>query len=575
MRKIGFYPKLAAQSIRRNGKFTLPYFLSCIFTAAMFYDLVFLSANRGVDQMRGGNYVRTLLVLGAVVVAIFSCILLFYTNSFLMKRRQKELGLYNILGMEKRHIALVMVWETVYTALIGVIGGVLVGILLSKLLLLLLCALMQYTVPFGFEVSLPAVLLTAVGFSVIFFLNLLANLRRVGKAKPIELLYAGNAGEREPKTRGLLVLLGLVTLLGGYYLAITVESPLKALALFFVAVLLVIVGTYCLFTSGSIALLKLLRKNKNYYYKTKHFTAISGMLHRMKRNAAGLASVCILSTMVLVTVSTTVCLYLGTAEVLHTLYPREAGIYLHGTTEEAMVDMQEAMEAAAKKEGVELTNVGCVCYYENYSEDSVSINLNALMENYAGGVMGTKSYPEDLPGAYVGADFVNDEDAESFCDLLWDVMDSNSITFTSGRVDDGIESSGEFYGMLGGFFFLGLFLGLLFLMATVLIIYYKQVSEGYEDAERFKIMQQVGMSQKEVRTAIQSQVLTVFFLPLIAAAVHVAAAFNMIAKLLAIFGLNNVGLFALCCLATLVIFALMYGLIYLVTARAYYRIVRV
>ena len=327
MRKLGFYPRLAARSLRLNGKFYIPYLLSGVVSAAMLYDILFLNMNTGVARMKGANAVQALLGFGALVVAIFSLILILYTNGFLMKRRQKELGLYNILGMEKRHMARLLFWETVYSALICILGGLVLGILLSKLFLLLLCAVMRVDVAFGFEVPRDAVLYTGAGFGIIFLLTYLLNLLRLRRVKPIELLKGGETGEREPKTKWLLAVLGLVTTGAGYYLSITARDPMNALELFFLAVVLVIVGTFCLFTAGSIALLKALRKNRKYYYQTRHFTAVSGMLHRMKRNAAGLATICILSTMVLVTVSTTLCLYMGVSEILDLTYSRDVQTY--------------------------------------------------------------------------------------------------------------------------------------------------------------------------------------------------------------------------------------------------------
>ena len=291
MRKIGFYPQLALRSLRLNGKFYLPYLLSGMVSAAMLYDILFLNMNRGIYALKGVNAVQGLLGFGAMVVALFSFALLCYTNGFLMKRRQKELGLYNILGMEKRHLARLLLWETVFAALLCILGGLLLGVLLSKLFLLLLCAVIQVEVPFGFEVTRDAAVYTAVVFGGIFLLNYLLNLLRLNRVKPIELLHGGESGEREPRTKWVLTALGLLTMGAGYGLSLTVSDPVNALTLFFLAVVLVIVGTYCLFTAGSIALLKALRKNKKYYYQTRHFTAVSGMLHRMKRNAAGLATI--------------------------------------------------------------------------------------------------------------------------------------------------------------------------------------------------------------------------------------------------------------------------------------------
>ena len=574
MRKFGFYPQLALRSLRLNGKFYLPYLLSGMVSAAMLYDILFLNMNRGIYALKGVNAVQGLLGFGAIVVALFSFALLCYTNGFLMKRRQKELGLYNILGMEKRHLARLLLWETVFAALLCILGGLLLGVLLSKLFLLLLCAVIQAKVPFGFEVPRDAAVYTAVVFGGIFLLNYLLNLLRLNRVKPIELLHGGESGEREPRTKWVLTLLGLLTMGAGYGLSLTVSDPVNALTLFFLAVVLVIVGTYCLFTAGSIALLKALRKNKRYYYRTRHFTAVSGMLHRMKRNAAGLATICILSTMVLITVSTTVCLYVGVDEMLDRMYCRDVQTYVNRGAPEDLPKVKALYERKAAELGVEMKDFAALCFYAPATDYA---NNRTDIEPYLPQADGADPVgdPSDGPlRVYVGCNLAPDADASLFAASVAvgtrDLPLSSSWYFTedcrAGRTD--------FWASLGGFFFIGLFLGALFLMAAVLIVYYKQVSEGYEDARSFVIMQQVGMTQAEVKSSIRSQVSTVFFLPLLAAACHTAGAFPMTKKILLLFGLSNTGLFLLCSGLTLLVFALAYYCIYRLTAREYYRIVK-
>ena len=574
MRKLDFYPKLAVRSLRLNGKFYLPYLLSGAISAAMLYDILFLNMNRGVAQLKGTNAVRGLLGFGAIVVAVFSFALLCYTNSFLMKRRQKELGLYNILGMEKRHLARLLLWETVYAALLCILGGLLLGILLSKLFLLLLCAIIQAEVPFGFEVPREAVLYTTAAFGGIFLLNYLLNLLRLNRVKPIELLKGTESGEREPRTKWVLTVLGVLTMGTGYGISLTVKDPVKAMLLFFLAVILVIVGTYCLFTAGSIALLKALRRNKRYYYRTRHFTAVSGMLHRMKRNAAGLATICILSTMVLVTVSTTVCLYMGVDEMLDLMYCRDVQTYVNYGAPEDLPKVKGLYERKARELGVKMEDFAALCFYAPATEYANNrTDVEPLLKRAQGAdVVGD---PADGPmRVYVGCNLPADADASLFAASVAvgtrDLALSSSWCFT----DDCRAGRTDFWASLGGFFFIGLFLGSLFLMAAVLIVYYKQVSEGYEDARSFSIMQQVGMTQEEVKTSIRSQVSTVFFLPLVAAACHTAGAFPMTKKILLLFGLTNTGLFVLCSAATLLLFAAVYYGIYRLTAREYYRIVK-
>ena len=574
MRKFGFYPKLAARSLRLNGKFYLPYLLSGVVSAAMLYDILFLNMNRDVYAMKGANAVQGLLGFGALVVAVFSFALICYTNGFLMKRRQEELGLYNILGMEKRHMARFLLWETVYSALICILGGILAGILLSKLFLLLLCLVIQADVIFGFEVPAEAVIYTAVAFGAIFLLNYLLNLLRLNRVKPIELLKGTESGEREPRTKWVLAALGLITMGAGYFLSIAVSDPLQAMMLFFIAVLLVIVGTYCLFTAGSIALLKALRKNKKYYYQTRHFTAISGMLHRMKRNAAGLATICILSTMVLITVSTTVCLYMGVNDILDQMYCRDVQTYVNHGAPEDLPKVKALYERKAAELGMEMKDFAALCFY---APATAYANNRTRIDPYLAQADGADVVgdPNDGPlRVYVGCNLAPNADASLFAASVAvgtrDLALSSSWCFN----DDCRTGRTDFWASLGGFFFIGLFLGTLFLMAAVLIVYYKQISEGYEDARSFVIMQQVGMTEPEVKSSIRSQISLVFFLPLLAAACHTAGAFPMTRRILLLFGLSNTSLFVLCSGLTLLIFALVYYGIYRLTAREYYRIVR-
>ena len=653
MRKSGFFPRLALVNLARSGRFYGPYLLSCGFTAAMYYILSYLTRSDIVASVRGAGYLQGLMTIGVLVVALFSAVLLLYANSFVMKRRRRELGLYNILGLEKRHIAHVMVWETLYCAAASILGGLAAGVLLSKLVLLLLLRISRLPVEYGFEISLPAMANTAALFGVLFLLTLVWNLAGLLRSRPVELLRSASTGEREPRTKRLLALLGVVTLGAGYATALTVEDPFTALAYFFLAVVLVMIGTYCLFTAGSIALLKHLRNSLRYYYQPKHFTAVAGLLYRMKQNAVGLANICILSTMVLVTVSTTVSLYAGLEDSLDRMFPYDVDVVqsLEGVppeeTEALTADTLERVQAAADEAGrkVELlqwsTLLDTVGWYTGntftlLTQDGVSTQIRVLTADEYGRLTGhtvdlepdevlvqeenidlpETFYLEDLPFHVAGTvtDFprhnstvvitgqtsrvslvvadesvisavraldpggvhqeihlqmnVDGTDAEKlvFVDSLSDLQNTSSIT---SRQDNAID----YYTMYGGFLFLGVFLGLLFLLSTVLIIYYKQISEGYEDQRRYQIMRQVGMSPREVRASIRSQVLLVFFLPLVTAGIHVAAAFPMLCKMLELFNLFDVRLFALCAAGTLLAFCAIYALVYGLTARSYRRIV--
>ena len=327
-----FFSKLAASNIKKNGKAYIPYILSCVMTVALFYIVKSLSYNPGLKNMVGSSTMMTMMSMCSVIIALFAIVFLFYTNSFLMKRRKKEFGVFNILGMEKSHIAKTMAWENFYVTLISIVGGLVIGLALDKAMFLLIAQVLNEEITLGFFISDKAIISTIVMFCIIFLLILLNSIRQIHTANPIELVTAGNAGEREPKTKWVLAILGLLSLGAGYYIALTIENPLTALVYFFFAVILVIIGTYMLFTAGSIALLKILRKNKKYYYKTKHFTSISGMIYRMKQNAVGLANICILSTAVLVMVSSTSSLMLGLQDVIATRYPNDFVVYSNETS---------------------------------------------------------------------------------------------------------------------------------------------------------------------------------------------------------------------------------------------------
>ncbi len=658
--KMSFYPKLAAGNMKKNARTYVPYMLTCIITVAMYYIVKSLSQNPGVKEMIGGGYLSELMFIGSHVVALFAVIFLFYTNSFLVKRRKKEFGVFNILGMEKRHLAWVLGWETAYLALGSLVLGLLLGIIMDKAMYLLVGKIIGGGVPLGFFVSARVIGQTVQIFAVIFLLICINAIRQVHVADPIALLQAGNAGEKEPSTRWLLALAGLVSVGGGYYIAITVSDPVASLLLFFVAVVLVIIGTYLLFTAGSIALLKILRKNRKYYYRTRHFVSVSGMIYRMKQNAVGLANICVLSTMVLVMVSTTTSLMIGMEDVVRERYPADIMVYFKEDAPQGNQAYIEAIRALQRERGLAVENEMAYLYlglsasheykYEESHEIGVTSALDSMdelflitLDDYNAVMKERKTLEEgevmvysnrtsyDLPvfkllgreyrvaeklDSFVGngqysANMCNtiyivvpdrealleiydaqrelpgenargirqvygfdmdadEEEQNAFYNALLDCMAQNGISaVTEARA----EAKSSFISLYGGLFFIGVFLGVLFVMATVLIIYYKQISEGYDDRERFSIMQKVGMSRDEVKSAIHSQVVTVFFLPLIVAGIHVTAAFPLISKLLVLMQLTNTKLFIACTGACFLVFAVMYVFVYNLTARTYYRIV--
>lgn len=616
----GMYTKLAITNIKNNRQFYFPYLLTGIITVAMFYIMCALESNPGIQSMPGAKDLGLILRLGIGVIGIFAVIFLFYTNSFIIKRRKKELGIYNILGMEKRHIAKILSKEAFFTAIIAIGGGLVTGVLFHKLACMLLYRMIGFNGGITFSFSKKGVMITAILFAIVYLLTYIYDLFQVQLANPIELLQSGNKGEREPKTKAIMAVLGVLCLGTGYFIAITTKNPIKALTLFFVAVILVIIGTYLLFTAGSIALLKILRRNKGYYYQTKHFTSVSGMIYRMKQNAVGLANICILSTMVLVAVSTTVSLYVGVEDIMKERYPNEINIrayYDTGAPSEDSIapiveksvkesgrkirheeDYLELYFAAIKDQGqysldkekvktagdrvsgfVVLTREDCKKKYNEeipeLAENEVALftikktDMDTLvLENRSYHVKEIKQFQNtedfetiaDIMDEYYYV-IVNDvQDMERLWQLQKDIYQENSSSISRQvrldidgdseqkkecfeniktalgpeqakariLIDSHQSSLDEFYQIYGGFLFLGLFLGILFLMITVLIIFYKQISEGYDDKERFSIMEKVGMSNDEVKATIRSQVRTVFFLPILMAAIHVGMAFPMI-----------------------------------------------
>lgn len=657
----GFYFRLALQNMKKNKRTVWPYLCTCVCSVMMYYFMSFLTLNPGLAKMPSGHNVQSIMTMGTAVITIFSLIFLFYTNSFLMKRRKKELGLYNILGMEKRHIGRALFYETLVSGAVSLALGLFLGILGSKLVFLLLLKLLSFPVKLGFFVSVKSIVRAMALFGAIFLLSYLNNLRQIHMANPAELLRGGNVGEKEPKTRWLLVLVGLLCLGAGYWIAVTTESPMEAISYFFVAVVLVMAGTYCLFVAVSVAALKMLRRWRGFYYKTSHFTAVSGMIYRMKQNAVGLANICILSTGVLLMVSTTICLYVGREEIIAGRYPQEVNLTAYRADDESFQKIEEIEAQTLEEWGLTpINSMFCRSAQVAVLDTGDEMKILSGDDNPAkdmGKIAGVAFIPLKDYNACMGEDrklkpgealfFANQKKKDGRKELnidgeRWAVAEELDDFFLEKKVSspqingyylvvDDMEAvvriaktsnifegicyqksynlSGDptvfeeaerqleesvnqalegeayvhvggrelnresFYRTYGGLFFLGIFLGALFLMATALIIYYKQLSEGYEDRRRFEIMQKVGMSKREVRRSISSQILMVFFLPLVTAMMHIGFAFPLMKRLLALLYLYNVRLFAVCTLATIGCFALVYGVIYALTARTYYRIV--
>ena len=667
----GIFSRLAKQNIRNNKSTYIPYMITCIFCIAMIYMMEFLRDCPTLDQaVRQADEVRMIVFTGEIVVEIFCIIFLIYSNSFLMKRRQKEIGLYNILGLERNHIGIVMFLETIITSIGSLAGGIAAGIIGSKLALLLLLKLLHIPSVLGFYISVKGIFTCLFMFGIVFLMILFLNLAKIHLSRPVELLRGNNTGEKEPAAKWLMALIGFICLGAGYYLAVTTESPIKAITIFLLAVILVMAGTYLLFTAGSIVILKFLRRRKSFYYRTGNFISISGMLYRMKQNAIGLASICILSTGVLLMISMTVSIYFGMNDIMLNRYPYDVDMSVTSISEDECQTAIEAFEKAIAdnkvpvEKSVEEIYLDIVCSkngdqilikptntirnsdsvlvlslldqaeYKRLTGISANLNDGEIFAWYPSAVQkdsvtvdeteftvkkwldknpltcgedavsdnavlvvtdedfkkfdemrtemykGVSSDPagEDLT-LHLGLDITGSEtDKIDFGTPVMEVVKdlkkngglSENSWITSGIRQQEYES---YYANNGSLLFIGIFLGSLFLMGTAMIIYYKQISEGYEDQKRFEIMQKVGLSRREVRSSVRRQILMVFFLPLLMAMLHITMAFPMIRRMLLLFGMTNTKLFIGCTAGTVLIFAVVYGLIYLMTARSYYHIV--
>ncbi len=672
------YFRLAKEGIFKNKRLYFPFFLTCVCMVTMFTILNYLSVNPLLDQMGGGGNLKSILGLGRFVLAGFSLIFLFYTNSFLMRRRKKEFGLYNILGMGKKNLARVILYENLMVCVSSLLTGLASGLALSKLAELGLLKVLKEKASYSYFFSWEPLWNAAVIFGAIFFLLLLNALWQVYRSKPIELLHSESFGEKAPKANWVLALLGIVLLGVAYYLSVSLESPLKAIIWFFVAVIMVIVATYLLMISGSVALCRLLQKKKSFYYNPKRFVSISSMVYRMKRNGAGLASICILCTMVLVMISSSMSLYVGEEDSLQERYPYDLSVNINALydpfTAQKAEEYNSAFEEGLQPYDVErslnyrklsafgilsgntinaegryisetmmladYSNIrgACVIPLEDYNRimgtdetladgeallyatkepyEQQTISLAGLQSLTIKRVLtdffpDSKSAMEFVPIYYLvvpnfetlvaplmenrekdvisplvvswcfAADIAGDADTEKSAynalertlhDMAWE-EDSAGRNIAEYSTYSRENERDDFFSTYGGLFFIGIILSLAFVLATVLILYYKQISEGYEDRQRFDIMRRVGMSTREIRKSVNSQILTVFFLPLIPAGMHLAFAFPLVWKILQLFGLTNLKLLIFVTIGCYLVFALLYTLVYRLTSNAYYTIV--
>lgn len=629
----------------------------------MYYMVSSLSMNPNMMNMIGGDVMQQILSLGIYVITVFAVIFLFYTNSFLIKRRKREFGLFNILGMEKKHLSIVIALESMIVFLVSMVLGIGIGILLDKAFYLLIAKMLNASIALGFYISYQSIVNSIILFLIIFVLMYLFSLIQINLSNPIELLHGDQHGEKEPKTKWLLALIGLICLGTGYYMSVSIQDPVTAFAFFMVAVILVVIGTYMLFTAGSIVILKLLRKNKRYYYKTNHFISVSNMIYRMKQNAVGLGNICILSTMVLVMLSTTISLWVGMNDIIETRFPRDITVSINSVDSNQALYTIDDMNYAIEQAGIQtedelvyrtlsvsafnqgntytfgnenmslqdISNV-VVLYFitlddynrtegtnvslapdevlvfpsgKQFDHKTIDIASNTFKvkgildsikadSNYSANLQNSmfvvvdsmdtlfmiddlqkQAYGDNASYIHTSYDFNLSKSEKMSVKEATDALIANYPGDTTYMMVDTQEGNYEdLLSLYASFLFIGIFLSFLFIMATVLIMYYKQITEGYEDKKRFEIMQKVGLDKREVKKTINSQVLTVFFLPLVVAAIHIVFAFPMIEKMLRLLYLDNTNLYIMTTVICFGVFALVYVLIYFLTSKVYYGIVR-
>lgn len=666
-----FYSKFALNNLVKNKRFIVPYVLSTIFTIMSFYILSSLAFGDNLNKLPNGiDATKQVLSLGIIVIAIFSTIFLFYTYSFLVKRRVKEFGLYSVLGMTKKQIAKILVLETIFIAVTTIVLGIGLGIIFDKLMLLVLLKLFSATVTFGFSITPIAVVFSVLLFGGIFFLLLLYTVIKIARLRIVALLKDENKGEKEPKSRWILAIIGLALIGYGYYTAQTVQNPVKALLVFFYAVVAVIIGTYLVFMAVSITVLKIMKNNKNFYYKPKNFISVSGLLYRMKRNAVGLANICILSTMVLVTMGSTSALYAGMEKSYNERFPRQLMVAGYNSTNEKLKEIENNAKLSAKEAGtevqdlvsynslpmvgrlvedkfnfesnvgVDLSNVKMIVVlqlkdYNKFANKNKTLESNEILlhidkkGNYNhnsislnGSDYKIKEKLSEFPGT-IGSDTANIMDtyyavvkdekevtklATKLTELSSKELEKRGISIQTGtptlqnyvafnikdttkeakviesfkklEKQSGIEIEGKeenkltFRGVFASFLFIGVFISFIFVISQVVIMYYKQISEGYEDKGNFEIMRKVGITDKQIKQSIRSQVLLIFFSPLIIATLHTIVAYPFIEKILRLFLVTDNSIFLQALAVTIVVFAIFYLIVYAITSKIYYRIIK-
>ena len=675
--KLGLYPKIAADGIRKNGRLYVPYIVTSILMIAVFYIMHLLGYSDIMKGFSGSGTAREMLQFGSLIMAVFGTIFLFYTQSTLIKGRFKEFGIYSVLGMNKRNLIKVIFFETVMTWAISMAGGILAGIGLSKIAELGFRKMIEADINYGFIISGESLAKTILVYSIIFGLIFLNAARQILFSRTINLVNSDKAGEKPPKANWAVGILGLVFLLAGYTISLKIESPMAALLFFFVAVILIIIGTYLILIAGSVVLCRILQKNKSYYYKTNHFVSVSSMAYRMKRNGAGLASICILLTMILVTISSTAALYFNREETLRNHYPNQIDLVAHNDGlfegyKDAAARLENDVNKVAEESGTKVINAKALShyslsgYYDNngavdleldpYATLSMTLDYDRIVvvnfydvDDYNrmtnknitvpsgkallgidGNIqigdevrIGKKTFEvekidlndgnfkscigsspvsvlafivDDLNSAVADFEDIKDTRNESLLIWTWNYYFDTELN-AQGQIDlskkinaevyvdvgeeRGIEpyctsrenERADFVSTFGGLFFLGILLSSIFMVSCVLIIYYKQISEGFEDQSRFSIMQKVGMTKENIKKSINSQMLTVFLIPILFACLHLAVVLPVVHKLLLLFGHNNIPLLLASAGLCVLFFGLIYAFVYKLTSNAYYKIV--
>lgn len=661
------YFRMALTNLRKNSKLYGPYLLTVIMVSGIFYIIGSVIRMVNDSTMKGKTTMETLLYLCLHVVFILSIIIIFYANSFVLKQRKKELGLYHILGLKKSQIARMMFWEVFLSALTGILGGIVSGAILSQLAFLGFLRLVHMEIALEFRIPLSAVALVLRTFPVIFAAVLLYDILAVGRTKPIELLKGSSKGEREPKVKWVWAVLGAVLLGAGYAAALRIEQPSDAMMVFFPAAILVMAGTYLLFMAGSIAVLKRMKKSERFYYKPSNFITVSGMIYRMKRNVAGLASICIFSTAVILTIASCLSIFLGEEDTLAGQFPRDlyGAAFLKTGEENPETRIQNLTEKHAEEYGLTIErpighlelsmplvgsdgvysyrldgeeqdgkSLTAICttgeFYQQMTGETLSLDDGEaviwtkdgeydsdsfVVEGISFQVTKTSSDKQKESKFAVGLPVVQKsmilvvkdmETVRKIQDACQQALKSAigdeaqvvstyyyffDLSGTEGQIDrfydtyqeavpdfdftsSIYEEREDFYGLYGSIVFIGIFMAAMFLTATVLIMYYKQITEGYDDKERFLIMQNVGLGEKEVKQTIRKQVLLVFFLPLLTAVIHMAVAYKALALMMQGFSMYNTDLFSWCLVMTAVVFGVIYFAVYWWTAKTYYKIVR-